>query len=143
MTDTQIISGSVDGKLRIYDLRNYKVYTDSMGPSITAVKLLPEGSSDDAVSVTTLDSTIRQIDVATGALQQSFVGHRNTHLRINHAVAGDYLVSGSEDDRLYVWSRSQGDLIDTIATSTHNHAIDSYKHTVACSSDHAIDLWKV
>jgi len=119
----EIITGSVDGKLRTYDLRAGQLCTDVIG-RIFPAHSPPDDKSDPITSVwqsydnncilvSTLDSTIRLFDKANGGLLQTFKGHVNTEYRIRSCLgaADKYVVSGSEDGRFMTWDLVSGKVV--------------------------------
>ncbi|KAH0541766.1 hypothetical protein FGG08_003788 [Glutinoglossum americanum] len=106
----EIVTGSVDGKLRLYDLRMGQVHVDLIGHPVTSVI---HTSDSTAVLTSTLDSTIRLFDKPTGSLLQSYKSHRNTDYRIRSCLGvGDaYVVSGSEDGCIYAWDLLSGKVV--------------------------------
>ncbi|KAL8890899.1 MAG: hypothetical protein Q9215_001976 [Flavoplaca cf. flavocitrina] len=109
----EIVTGSVDGKLRLYDLRMGMVYADTIGYPITSVQQTADGN---AVLVSTLDSVIRLMDKSNGRMLQSYKGHTNTDYRIRSSLGlGDSIVvSGSEDGKIYIWDVLEGKMVETM-----------------------------
>ncbi|KAK3679724.1 hypothetical protein LTR78_000100 [Recurvomyces mirabilis] len=103
-----IIAGSVDGRVRCYDLGTGRVETDVMGGSgVTSVCPTKKG---DAVLVSTLDSRVRLMDRGSGQCLQTFKddgeeGFVNEAYRIRSTLgmADSVAISGSEDGRVLVW----------------------------------------
>lgn len=135
----EIVTGSVDGRLRLYDLRMGMVYGDIIGrkhatnikegdlliriiASITSVRQTKDGN---AVLVSTLDSTIRLMDKGNGQLLQSYRGHTNTEYRIRSCLGltDSIVLSGSEDGMLYAWDLLEGKILEKI--SAHNGKVAS------------------
>lgn len=107
----EITAGSVDGRVRTYDVRMGKVFTDVVGGSVTSVTATLQ---NDSVLVSTLDSTLRLFDKSDGKMLQRYGNtarapgqemYVNTKYRIRAALAlhDTYVVSGSENGKIYVW----------------------------------------
>jgi len=81
--------------------------------SVTSVRQTRDGN---AILASTLDSTIRLMDKANGALLQSYKGHKNEDFRVRSTLGiGDaYVVSGSEDGQIYAWDLLEGSIVATI-----------------------------
>ena len=134
----EIITGSVDGRLRTYDLRAGQLTTDVVGrnPSrgvgliIDAITSVWQSADNNCVLVSTLDSTIRLFDKANGGLLQTFKGHMNTEYRIRSCLgaADKYVVSGSEDGRFVTWDLVTGSVV--AESSAHDGRV------VTCVSYH-------
>ncbi|KAI4175547.1 MAG: hypothetical protein LQ343_001538 [Gyalolechia ehrenbergii] len=131
----EIVTGSVDGKMRLYDLRMGMTYVDTIGrkqpsmplssyaplilkrsivvlDSITSVQQTSDGN---AILVSTLDSVIRLMDKSNGQMLQAYKGHTNTEYRIRSCLGlGDAVViSGSEDGKIYIWDVLEGRVLET------------------------------
>ncbi|KAL8654551.1 MAG: hypothetical protein Q9226_003391 [Calogaya cf. arnoldii] len=124
----EIVTGSVDGKLRLYDLRMGVVYVDTIGHPITSVQQTHDGNT---VLVSALDSVIRLMDKSNGQMLQSYKGHTNTDYRIRSCLglADSIVISGSEQGKLYVWDFLEGQIIETLAA--HDGKVAS---AVSCCS---------
>ncbi|KAL8755710.1 MAG: hypothetical protein Q9199_003453 [Rusavskia elegans] len=124
----EIVTGSVDGKLRLYDLRMGMVFVDTIGHPITSVQQTNDGN---AVLVSTLDSVIRLMDKSNGQMLQSYKGHTNTNYRIRSCLglADSIVISGSEGGMIYVWDFLEGKLVETL--TAHDGKVAS---AVSCCS---------
>lgn len=122
----EIIAGSVDGRVRAYDVRMGRVVTDVMGASVTSLCLTQDGK---AVLVGTLDSRLRLMDRESGACLKTYAGDeeskawRNTELRVQSLLGGSerFVVAGDEmtgdetppmprGGRLWAWDLMTGKL---------------------------------
>jgi mitogen-activated protein kinase organizer 1 len=117
----EILAGSVDGRVRGYDVRMGAVTTDVMGASVTSLSLSRDGKT---VLVGTLDSKVRLMDRESGGCLKTYgdEGWRNEELRVQSVlggrerfvVAGDELTGASEgnlDGRVWVWDLLSGRLV--------------------------------
>ncbi|KAI9863580.1 MAG: hypothetical protein M1813_003603 [Trichoglossum hirsutum] len=113
IAEHEIVTGSVDGRLRLYDLRMGQVYVDVIGHPITSTL---QTTTTSTVLLSTLDSTIRLLDKGTGSLLQSYKGHRNTDYRVRSClgIGEAYVVSGSEDGLIYAWDLLDGKVVATL-----------------------------
>lgn len=117
-----IVTGSVDGHVRTYDVRqgemridlfdrrsplssisgSLSAESDAGTEPVTSVTL----SADAAVLlVSTLDSTVRAMDIESGQMLQSFTGHNNTSYRGKacFGVGEASVISGDEDGFVFSW----------------------------------------
>lgn len=105
----EIIAGSIDGRVRCYDIRMGKVTVDLIGASVTSVMSTKQG---DSVLVSALDSTVRLMDRQDGKCLQGFKapGFVNTSYRVRSALGlnDSVVVSGSEEGDIYVWDLLEG-----------------------------------
>ncbi len=101
----EIVAGSVDGRVRSYDIRMGSVTSDVMPGSVTSVEVSRDGKT---VLVGCLDSKIRVVDRKDGAVLRTFPGegggngYMNESLRLKScfAVNEALVLSGSEADGL-------------------------------------------
>lgn len=119
----KIATVSFDGKLRIYDLRMGKLITDTVGvesstENTSRTNSSPRASSNtpltsisisqdgDTALISSLDSTIRLMDLESGLSLQTYRGHSNKTFRLkSHFYSNDeHLASPSEDGYLYLWN---------------------------------------
>lgn len=61
----EIASGSADGHMRIYDIREGRLFVDYIGESVTSVKLTDD---NQACLVSSMDGYVRMFDKTNGAL---------------------------------------------------------------------------
>lgn len=107
ISDHEIITGSVDGRVRTYDLRKGQLRTDVVASPVTSIALTQDA---DCLLVSTLDSTVRLFDRANGGMLQAFVGGKNTQYRVRSCFSSNdaYAVSGSEDGCVRAWDVFDG-----------------------------------
>lgn len=108
----EIYAGSVDGRVRVYDLRSGEVDVDVLATSgVTSVAPSKDG---EGYLASTLDSTMRFMDRPTGKCLQTFRDDefRNATYRVRSTLAmGDSLaVSGTEDGGVFAWDVLSGQL---------------------------------
>ena len=109
----EIVTGCVDGRVRIYDLRMGMLYTDMLGSSVTSVF---QTRDSNAVLVSTLDSTLRLMDKGNGQLLQSYRGHTNQDYRIRSTLGLNdaVVIAGSEDGYVYAWDLLDGTVMEKL-----------------------------
>ncbi|XP_056181927.1 LOW QUALITY PROTEIN: WD repeat domain-containing protein 83 [Falco biarmicus] len=109
VSDHEILSGSVDGRVRRYDLRAGQLYCDYIGSPITSVCFSKDGQCTLAAS---LDSTLRLLDKETGELLGEYTGHRSTAYRLDCVLSEQdtHVGSASEDGSVYFWDLVEGSL---------------------------------
>lgn len=98
----EIVSGSIDGHVCVYDLRAGKVARDALGVPVGHVAL---SHDQQCVLAATLDSTLRLLDKASGQVLCEYAGHENTAFQVGACLSHDdsRVLGGSEDGALHVW----------------------------------------
>lgn len=104
----RILTASVDGKLRSYDLRMGTLTTEPVGGGsapLTSVAVLQDG---EAALVSSLDSKITLIDLHenSGVPLQVLHGHTNDSYRLKPALAANdtlVLMPSERSGQIYVW----------------------------------------
>lgn len=104
----EIVAGSVDGRVRAYDVRVGRVVTDVLGASVTSLCLSRDAKT---MLVGTLDSKLRLMDRENGTCLKTYAdaGWRNEELRVQSVLGGKerYVVAG---DELTAAGRPEGDV---------------------------------
>lgn len=82
---------------------------------------------------------------------QSFTGHKQNKYVLKAALGGrfdNYVLCGSEDDKIYIWNRNNGDLIDKL--EGHTDTVNGISWSpiipnffVSCSDDQTIKVWGI
>lgn len=75
LSEHEIVTGSVDGNLRCYDLRIGQLRTDCIDEPVTSVSMTHDSN---CLLASSLDGTIRLFDKLTGDLLSEFNGHKNS-----------------------------------------------------------------
>lgn len=103
---TYIMSGSVDGHIRTYDLRMGEVRADYLGHPVTSI--VPTQDSQTVLAMT-LDSHIRLMDMSTGKMLNDFTGHANSSYRCRASFGHgeSSVICGDENGQVWAW-----DLLD-------------------------------
>jgi mitogen-activated protein kinase organizer 1 len=97
-TPSCIITGSVDGYLRTYDMRAGQLRTDNLGEPITCVRLSGDGK---CALCTCLGGVIRLVHLTTGQVLQEYSGgHMHKAFKLEACIAGDdnHVIACSEDE---------------------------------------------
>ena len=110
-----IYAGSVDGRVRVYDLAMGTVDVDVLGASVTSIS---PSKAADSYLVSTLDSKVRMMDRGTGKCLQTFQNgefHNDTY-RIRSALAQTdaCAISGAEHGSVFVWDVLTGNLKERV-----------------------------
>jgi len=98
----EIITGSVDGGLRCYDVRKGQLVTDQLLQPIGSIAVSEDGQ---CLLVSTLDSQIRLIEHEDGSELATYKGHSNRRVKVRSSLdpSDSFVASGSEDGMLHFW----------------------------------------
>lgn len=123
----EVVAGSVDGRIRSYDVRMGRCTTDVLGVSVTSLGLTKDGR---AMLVSTLDSKLRLMDRDNGTCLRAYSdpGLKNEELRVQSLLGGGekYVIAGDEmtgeadntntngDGRVWAWDLLSGELVATV-----------------------------
>lgn len=100
------------------------------------------------VSVSEDRPVIRLWDISTGRVLQRYRGHQQGHFVLKASFGGrdeNFVVSGSEDSRIFIWNRLYGSLVVTL--SGHSSTVNSVHWPAgmdwmaSASDDHRILVW--
>lgn len=117
----EIVSGSVDGRVRWYDIRMGRVDTDVVGAPVTSLCATKDGQ---AALVGTLDGTVRLMDRNAGTCLMTYKGHKNSEYRIRSCFGAreKMVLTGSEGDdgksnedgEVVIWDTVTGTVINRV-----------------------------
>ncbi|NXK15776.1 WDR83 protein, partial [Herpetotheres cachinnans] len=144
VSDHEILSGSVDGRVRRYDLRAGQLYSDYIGSPITSVCFSKDGQCALAAS---LDSTLRLLDKETGELLGEYTGHRSTAYRLDCVLSEQdtHVGSASEDGNVYFWDLVEGSLALSLAVGRSVVQSLAFHPTLPClltATEGHVQLWR-
>ncbi|PHH63462.1 hypothetical protein CDD81_5841 [Ophiocordyceps australis] len=137
----ELLAGSVDGRVRSYDVRMGRCTTDVIGASVTSLCLARDGRS---VLVGSLDSRLRLMDCQNGNCLRAY-SHpdwRNEQLRVQSLLgAGEkYVVAGDEaatqlNDKtgcgsVWAWNLLTGRLVATVKVPWGPAASDQRRRVI-------------
>lgn len=107
VSGVEIVTGSVDGRVRIYDLRQGKLHEDFVGESITDVTF---SNDNQSVLVSSTDSTVRLLDKSSGQLLNDYTGHTHSKLQLQSGLWYDdsTVISTCETSKIYLWDLING-----------------------------------
>ncbi|KAJ4409422.1 hypothetical protein N0V82_009489 [Gnomoniopsis sp. IMI 355080] len=142
----EIVAGSVDGRVRGYDMRMGKCVTDVIGASVGSLCLTQDGK---AMLVGSLDSKIRLMDREGGGCLKTYGGDegskgwKNEDLRVQSVLGGKerFVVAGDEmtgdetgtpgeGGRLWVWDLMSGQLASRVNVPWGPPGTDRLKKSV-------------
>ena len=102
----EIFTTSMDGKLRIYDIRNEQLTTYKICDSIVHMELTSE---QQAMLITTLDSKIYFLTKRQGQILETYRGYTCKNYMIKSHFAGHeaLVISGSETGEVFSWELTE------------------------------------
>ncbi|KAI7823322.1 Utp21 specific WD40 associated putative domain-containing protein [Gamsiella multidivaricata] len=115
-----LVSGSLDGLLKLWDIKSGKCeHTMEMPSPITHLLLYPE---NNILAVICDDLCIRIVDIENRRVVREFWGHSNRITDMTFSPDGHWLVSSSLDATIRTWDLPTGHMVDifrceSIATS--------------------------
>jgi mitogen-activated protein kinase organizer 1 len=133
--DAEIVAGSVDGRVRSYDVRMGRAVTDVIGASVTSLCLTRDGK---AVLVGSLDNKLRLMDRENGTCLKTYSdpAWRNEELRVQSVLGGKerFVIAGDEgtdsksesvsrhdgstpNGQVWVWDLMSGKLVTRLSVS--------------------------
>ncbi|XP_076800912.1 WD repeat domain-containing protein 83-like [Clavelina lepadiformis] len=114
VTDHEILTSSIDGKVRRYDLRVGTMFSDFIGSAVTSAKFSKDGQ---CILSSAHDNTLRLLDVTTGEMLGEYTGHKNSKYMIECGLnyKDDHVLSGSEDGLIYIWDLVEGTITKRVA----------------------------
>ena len=111
-----VLSGSVDGRVRVYDMRMGKITTDTIGPSVTSLSLTNDGK---AMLVGSLDSKLRLMDRDNGKCLRTYSGpsYKNEEFRTQSMLGNKdrHVIAGDEQGHMWAWDMLTGKVHAKIA----------------------------
>ena len=140
-----VVAGSVDGRVRSYDVRMGRLTTDVLGASVTSLSMSRDART---VLVGTLDSRLRLMDRESGACLKTYAdpGWRNEELRVQSVLGGGerFIIAGDEltaanaaagegstgEGRIWVWDLLSGELVTKVVVPWGPKGSDSRKRVV-------------
>jgi mitogen-activated protein kinase organizer 1 len=110
VSEHEVMTSSVDGVVRTYDLRAGAMISDTVGAAITNLALSRDGH---CILTASLDARLRLLDKATGGLLNTYKGHAHTQFKLGMCLSHDdaFVLGGSEDGFLHVWDLVEATLI--------------------------------
>lgn len=117
VSDHEILTGSADSKVRRYDLRVGKLFSDFVGKPVICAKFTRDSQ---CLLVSSEASSVKLFDKDTGEMLNEYLGIKNSNYKIESCLnqSDSHILSGSEDGKVYVWDLVKGDLYDTLDHNT-------------------------
>ncbi|HSK72972.1 MAG TPA: DUF4365 domain-containing protein, partial [Pyrinomonadaceae bacterium] len=140
----QIISGSFDETIRIWDLDSGRCLKTLKGhtSAIWVATITPDGKQIISGS---FDDTIRIWDLHSGRCIKTLEGHTAAVLAVTITPDGRQIISGSNDGTIRIWDLDSGHCLKTL--EGHHGAVltvtitPESKQIISGSTDRTISIW--
>lgn len=145
-----IVSGSHDGSCKIWDAGTgscLKTVIDDKKPAVSFSMFSPNGKF---ILVATLDDSLKLCNFATGKFLKVYSGHVNRVYCIQSAFSvtnGKYIVSGSEDNCVYIWDLQGRNILQKLEGHTDTvisvscHPTENKIVSGGLDNDRTVRLW--
>lgn len=145
-TDGAILAGSVDGCVRIYDMRKGQLQTDALKHPITSLRV---SSDQQSYLAACLDNTVRLVDLTSGRILKEYTGHKHANFKSEAAFHNDccHVLAGSEDGTVVTWNLVTGEVVHR-TEAAHFKAVSSIQcHPtkdmfLTASYDGTVKVWE-
>uniref|UniRef100_A0A7E4W233 WD repeat domain-containing protein 83 n=1 Tax=Panagrellus redivivus TaxID=6233 RepID=A0A7E4W233_PANRE len=124
MTGSQIVTGSADHKMRLYDVRQGWLSVTDLGAAVTDVHLTDD---NQCVLAASIGQPLKLIEKINGEPLAEYKGHTCGEFRIEAGVlpSNDEVVTGSEDSCAYIY-----DFVSMKIKARLDHAPAKYIHSL-------------
>lgn len=145
-----IVSGSHDGSCKIWDAKTgacLKTVIDDKKPAVSFAMFSPNGKF---ILVAALDDSLKLCNFATGKFLKVYSGHVNRIYCIQSAFSvtnGKYIVSGSEDNCVYIWDLQGRNVLQKLEGHTDTvisvscHPTENKIASGGLDNDRTVRLW--
>jgi mitogen-activated protein kinase organizer 1 len=116
-TGHEIITGCVDGGVRVHDIRTGLCHTDHVGRPVTSVHLSNDGN---CVLASCLGGVVLLIERMTGTLLKTYHGHLHDQYGLESCFTHTdaHVASASEKGVVVIWDLVEGGVVHVIEGHT-------------------------
>ncbi|KAM7454114.1 hypothetical protein BLSTO_05131 [Blastocystis sp. subtype 1] len=145
MDDTCIISGSVDGCIRTYDIRAGQLTTEKLPIPVCSVAL---SRDNQCIVASTTSSTLVLFERKSGTLLNEYKGHVCEEFQIESVFnnTDEYLITGSENGNIVIYNLISTKAVNTL--SFHTRPVCTVRQhpdqslLIAGSYDGVVSVWE-
>ncbi|EGC29250.1 hypothetical protein DICPUDRAFT_43101 [Dictyostelium purpureum] len=140
----EVITSSVDGSIRQYDVRMGTLTTYDDTIPISSVSIT---KNKKCFIASCTDETIKLIDIDTYDTLKEYKSHKNSTYKINSCsnYNDSLIIGGSEDNDFYIWELSSAKLLHKLSghtnVITHVNAHPTKNQFITSSTDCTIRIW--
>lgn len=144
VSEEEILTGSVDGYVRTYDIRKGQLQEDCLGESVTSVCFT---NDKQCILTSLLANTIKLMDRDNGTVLNSFEGHVNKEYKLDSCVTCDdtHVMSGSEDGNIYFWDLIEANVVAKTENAHKGVVFSMTKHpsknVILTAGTDSVKLW--
>ena len=144
VSDHEIVTSSLDGRIRRYDLRKGIMDDDDLTKSCVNISLSKDGQ---CILANCLTNCIKLVDKDSGEILNEYRGHLNNKYKLESCfmLNDSYIVSGSEDGKLYFWDLIQSELKLNLTHPNykvvHSLSVNPNKNELLSAAGNSVFLW--
>eukprot|EP00916_Digyalum_oweni_P014308 GHVL01023496.1.p1 GENE.GHVL01023496.1~~GHVL01023496.1.p1 ORF type:complete len:316 (+),score=96.00 GHVL01023496.1:1-948(+) len=115
--DNYIISSSIDGYIRTYDIRMGRVTIDYISKDITYIDI---SYDNKYILISAINIGNYLLERSTGEIIKKYMGNKNEKYKIQSVFvpSGSHIVGGSEDNNICFWDIISGNVVKTVTGHT-------------------------
>uniref|UniRef100_A0A8D8LWZ8 WD repeat domain-containing protein 83 n=1 Tax=Cacopsylla melanoneura TaxID=428564 RepID=A0A8D8LWZ8_9HEMI len=145
VSDHEIMTASLDCRIRRYDIRTGELVSDFVGEPIIDACFTRDCQCILACST---DECLRLFDKATGELLEEYKGHKSGDFRIECCLDSkdSQIFCGSSDGKIYQWQLVDSNLCSTLVHSVGKSVVNSIcshptRKYIMSASGTSIKMW--
>lgn len=114
--ENKIITSSLDGCVRCYDIRVGEMTCDKVGVPITYLNMTQD---EQCLLAACQDSVVRLLDCDSGGLLSEYRGHKADDYHIECGIMSNdaHIISGSSNGDAIIWDLLEGKILQNIEIS--------------------------
>lgn len=145
ITDHKIISSSLDGTVRHYDLRAGEMVADSVGIPITYLVQTKDGQCSVAACQ---DGAIRLVDNDSGAMLNEYRGHKTDdyHIELDIFSSDQQIITGSTRGSIVIYDLLEGNEVQQLEMGggvVHSLVTHPTGSSIACARRRNVHIWGI
>jgi mitogen-activated protein kinase organizer 1 len=126
VTSTKIITSSLDGCIRQYDIRAGELTCDKIGIPITSLSIT---SDEQCLLASCQDEAIRLVDIDGGEVLTEYKGHKGSkdyRIECGTTKGDGYILTGSSYGQMIVYDFLEANEVKRLPISTENSIITTF-----------------